>query len=232
MSKRPNESAKLSPEEAAAFRIHQLVEAVGGSKVAGKIADKSARSIERYEFGDVEPPFEVIAKLANHAGWSMEWVAHGTGPQLAGGEAKSGEDSMVMLPRFELKPSAGRGRVAVPDEVLEPSELISFSREWLRRLGVDPDFAHLLVAIGDSMEPLIRDGDMMLVNRKIRMIETAGIYVVGIAGMVVVKRAFLRRDGSLVLKSENSIYPDEVVPYEDLHTVTIEGRVRWAGRSM
>ncbi len=138
---------------------------------------------------------------------------------------------VVLVQRVDLKASAGHGR-AVDAYDGRSSDRIAFTRDWLRRLNVEPQHAVLMTASGDSMHPTINDGDLILVNRAITTVETAGIYVVTIAGMVVVKRAYWQRDGSLVLKSDNSLYPEEVIPPDELYTVTIEGRVRWAARSM
>ncbi len=185
----------------------------------------SKQSLDQWIKGRSVPRADVAVRICERYGMDLHYL-------VTGEFAPAVDTEMVLVPKFEVRASAGPGRAVVPDDVEGPSERLAFSRDWLRRLGIDPDHAELLVASGDSMEPLIRDGDVMLMNRRIRTVETAGIYVVTIAGMVVVKRAFIRPDGSLVLKSENPIYPEETVEPEDLHAVTIEGRIRWAGRSM
>ena len=136
----------------------------------------------------------------------------------------------VLVPKFEVQASAGGG---IDNGALAhgPSEMIAFREDWLRSLGVNPRFAQALVARGDSMEPTIRDGDLLLVDRAIDRVVDEGIYVVTVAGLVLVKRLQMRRDGTLVLRSDNGRYEDEVVPPGELDTIVIEGRVRWIART-
>ncbi|MBH0619495.1 helix-turn-helix transcriptional regulator, partial [Salmonella enterica] len=80
--------------------------------------------------------------------------------------------------------------------------------------------------------PTIRDGDMLLVDRSIDRVVDNGIYVVVFGGAVLVKRVHIRRDRSVVLRSENAVYPEEVVPADEVPDLVIEGRVRWFGRTI
>ncbi len=83
------------------------------------------------------------------------------------------------------------------------------------------------------MEPTIRDGDLLLIDRSIDRIVDNGIYVVVVAGMVVVKRLQTRVDGSVVLRSDNrERYDDELIAAHDVPDLIVEGRVRWFGRTI
>ena len=85
----------------------------------------------------------------------------------------------------------------------------------------------LLTASGDSMDPTIRDGDLLLVDISARRIEGSRIYVLAIGGALMVKRIQLRLDGSVVVKSDNTIYESEVVPADQTSTLNILGQVIW-----
>lgn len=205
-------------------RIRVSVQSAGGNASVSEKSGVPVGTLNNYIAGKTEPGALKLAAIAKATNRSVDFF-------LTGRDAAAGD--LVTVPRFDLRASAaGASRALVPDQMTFPQEVMSFSATWLRRLGVDPQHAELLIAQGDSMEPTIRDGDMMLLNRAIRTVETAGIYVVTVGGMIVVKRAFVRPLGDLVLKSDNAIYPDEVIKYDDLSNVTIEGRVRWAGRAM
>lgn len=102
----------------------------------------------------------------------------------------------------------------------------------MERNSVNPRFAEVLVAVGDSMEPTIRDGDLLLLDRSIDRVVDNGIYVLVLAGMVLLKRIQTRRDGSVVLKSDSERYDDETVPAGEVPDLRIEGRVRWFGRTI
>lgn len=206
-------------------RLRSAVQEAGGNR---KVADRSGvpvSTLNNYIAGKAEPGALKLAAIAEATKKTVDFF-------LTGREAVPPASDMVMVPRFELRPSAGKGLAVVPDEVLSPRELIGFSASWLKRLGVDPDYAQLLFAEGDSMEPNIRDGDLLLVNRKIREVRSLGIYIVTWSGMLMVKRAFIQPNQTLVLISDNPVYTPLEIPYEELHSVTIEGRVRWAGRAM
>jgi phage repressor protein C with HTH and peptisase S24 domain len=135
------------------------------------------------------------------------------------------------LPRYDVRASAGPGAMAAPDD-LDGGGFMAFRTEWLRRLRINPHRAEVILAVGDSMEPTIHDGDVILVDRSIDRVVDNGIYVVTLGNLVLVKRVQTRRDGSAVLKFDNQRYDDEVVPADELPDLKIEGRVRWFGRTI
>ena len=80
----------------------------------------------------------------------------------------------------------------------------------------------ILVA-GDSMEPLLRDGDEILVDRTPRPMRD-GIHVVRVGDALLVKRVQTGVPGRLILESANPAYrPIEL----DLREVEVIGRVVW-----
>ena len=73
--------------------------------------------------------------------------------------------------------------------------------------GRDPARLSLLPARGDSMLPLIHDGDMMLVDETDRQPGArGGVYVVRLDGVLVVKRVSVRA-GQATVASDNPDYP-------------------------
>lgn len=170
------------------------------------------------------PSLSALIAIADTAGVPIGWLARGEGATA------SPQSDLVLLPHFPTQPSAGGGAVAASET--EADGTVAFSAGWLRLIGVNPRRAHVLTAKGDSMEPTIRDGDLLIVDRSIDRVVDAGIYVVTVGGMVVVKRVQVNRDGTLILRSDNGRYHDEVIPADELYTITIEGRVCWSGRPM
>lgn len=160
-------------------------------------------------------------RIADELGVDARWLMTGEGNPTPG--------EMVYLPQFAVEASAGTGAVV---EGGHSNGAVAFRADWLRQVGVSPRHAHVLFARGDSMEPTIRDGDLLIIDRSIDRVVDAGIYVCTVGGMVVVKRVQIRRDGTLVLKSDNGHYDDEIIPPGELESVTIEGRVCWSGRPM
>lgn len=188
---------------------------------------RSQKQLDRYAAGG-GMPFSVAAALAIETEIPLDWIATGR-PQ--GGLPAQGEEGFSLVPRYEVRAGAGGGvaQVEMPPNL---SGFIAFRTEWLRRLGVNPATAETLFATGDSMEPTIRDGDLLLLDRAVDRVVDNGIYVLVVGGLILLKRIQSRRDGSLVLKSDNQHYDDEVVPVDEVHDLKIEGRIRWIARTI
>jgi phage repressor protein C with HTH and peptisase S24 domain len=128
----------------------------------------------------------------------------------------------VEVPRLPLGASAGPGAVSA-EEI--PFDAFRFSRRWLREQGLEPGQLSAIAVAGDSMEPLLRDGDEILVDRTPRPLRD-GIHVVRLGDALMVKRVAQAGAGRITLLSQNLAYPPvEVVADE----VEIVGRVVWKG---
>jgi hypothetical protein len=127
----------------------------------------------------------------------------------------------VSVPRLDLSASAGSGAMAEGEATLGHMQ---FAPRWLRRQDLDPALLSIIEVEGDSMEPTLRDGDEILVDRTPRPVR-AGIHVVRVDDALLVKR--LERAGDrLRLISDNQAYPPIERPAAD---VEVLGRVVWKG---
>lgn len=128
----------------------------------------------------------------------------------------------IDVPRLAIGASAGAGALAAEEEVFGT---IRFSPRWLRGMGLDPDMLSVIAVTGDSMEPTLRDGDEILVERTMRPLHD-GIHVVRLGDSLLVKRIETGRDGRITLLSDNKAYRAiECGPGE----VEVIGRVVWKG---
>lgn len=119
----------------------------------------------------------------------------------------------------------------LPAGYAEPARyFVAFRTEWLTRLGLSPAYTEVLLACGDSMDPTISDGDLLLIDRRATRIAESGIYVLMIGGAVSVKRVQIRRDGTAVLISDNARYENESITASEVQRTQAVGRVRWFGR--
>ncbi|MEP1495189.1 S24 family peptidase [Pseudophaeobacter sp.] len=139
-------------------------------------------------------------------------------------------DGFVPIPRMEVRASAGNGRVAIMNDA--EAQVVAFKEEWLRRLGVSPRNATIIVADGDSMADTIGHGDLVLLDRSIDHVVDNGIYVLVYGGMVLLKRVQVKRNGVVLLKSDNPRYETEEIQSHEVPELIIEGRVRWAGGAL
>lgn len=136
------------------------------------------------------------------------------------GKAVRGRAEWADIPRLSFGASAGPGSVA--DAEL-PFDSFRFSRRWLREKGLDPAMLSAIAVEGDSMEPLLRDGDEILVDRTLRPLRD-GIHVVRMGDLLLVKRVALSGAGMVSLISENPAYPPLEVSGDDIEVI---GRVVW-----
>jgi len=64
----------------------------------------------------------------------------------------------------------------------------------------------LEIAVGESMEPDIHNGDLLLLDTTDQTFRNFGIYVIEVREERLVKRVQRKFDGSLILISDNPIY--------------------------
>lgn len=125
------------------------------------------------------------------------------------------------IPRLPLDASAGPGRVG-SQEI--PYDTIRFSRRWLREMGLGGADLSAIRVEGDSMEPLLRSGDEIFVDRSKRGGE--GVFVVRIGDALHVKQVRASAPGTIALVSANEAYPPLELPREEVEVI---GRVVWKG---
>jgi len=149
--------------------------------------------------------------------------------ELGGGEDASYDSrgarvagEWVEVPRLPLDASAGPGAFGL-DEL--PFDAFRFSTRWLREQGLEPKMLSAIAVAGDSMEPVLRDGDEILVDRTPRPLRD-GIHVVRLGEALHVKRVQAGKPGQLTLISANPAYPPIEVALDDVDVV---GRVVWKG---
>ena len=139
--------------------------------------------------------------------------------QYAGQRRPAGEWADV--PRLPLGASAGPGALAQNEA---PIGQLRFSARWLKANGLNAAMLSAIEVEGDSMDPTLRDGDEILVDRTPRALRS-GIHVLRLDDVLLVKR--IERAGERVrLISDNRAYPEIERAAGD---VEILGRVVWKG---
>jgi phage repressor protein C with HTH and peptisase S24 domain len=145
--------------------------------------------------------------------------------ELGGGEgnsyaANTSRGDWLEVPRLPLGAAAGPGALA-GDEA--PFDSFRFSRRWLREQGLGGAELSAIRVQGDSMEPLLHDGDEILVDRAQRTLRD-GIHVIRLGDALMVKRLAAAGPGRATLLSQNYAYPPVEVALDELEIV---GRVVW-----
>lgn len=134
----------------------------------------------------------------------------------------TGSENWIDIPRLAIDALAGPGSVLAEDEVCGA---IRFSPRWLRSMGLVPETLSTIAVSGDSMEPVLRDGDEILVDRSRRALRD-GIHVVRLEGTLLVKRIEMGAGGRITLLSDNLAYRPITCSLADVEVI---GRVVWKG---
>lgn len=201
-------------------------------------------SWQRYELGQT-PGSQVIAALAG-LGIDANWLLTGEGEMLRGerpapeAAPQAAPEHMIqevgeeyaLVPLYDVRAAAGHGAVVEEEKV---TDSLAFKRQWIHQeLHANPADLYLIYVDGESMEPTLRPGDVILVDRRsAQAVPRDGIYVLRMDGSLLVKRLQRLPGRKVKVTSDNPAYePFELAldaPGEDL---AIIGRVVWSGRRM
>lgn len=159
-------------------------------------------------------PIEEMIDASQNVNISIDWLLTGHGAMYAHAglselpvlsQTRGDEEAFagaVRIPIYEQGVSAGTGTEPKGDMILGSG---TFLVEWVRALGISPSHAFLVPVDGDSMEPTIRDGELILCEST-REYSRSGIYVFRYEGEIMVKR-LMRQQGTLIAISENPRIP-------------------------
>ncbi|MDX5595290.1 S24 family peptidase [Pseudovibrio sp. SPO723] len=174
------------------------------------------------------PKYDHLIRISEFAGVSLDWLLLGKNSKPIIGLAQPGGHEFITIPRVDVRLAAGTG--ALNGDHLEKVEEIPFTREFLGgKLGrTSQEGLIILTAQGDSMDPLIADGDLVMIDRK-RNELSDGIYAFVLGGMARVKRLRPTALGDLELISQNPEYKDELLNRSDLEDFHVIGKVVWCG---
>ena len=171
---------------------------------------------------DAVPP-RWILDLSSHHGLNPRWLETGTGmPRF--GEADEC-DGFVRIPKVLARLSAGGGSFETESRV---EGYYAFRADWVRGRG-RPENMVLMSVVGNSMEPEIKEGDMVLIDQARTDVLAGGIYAVGVEDTVMVKR-IEKLPGRLVLHSENTDYSPIHLQGDELANVRVIGKIMWVSR--
>lgn len=116
----------------------------------------------------------------------------------------------VRVPTYDIAFGAGQAYEPTYEEMTDVKASI-YKQEFFDHLGINPHRCKRFRVKGDSMEPLILDGDTVLVNTAQSQINDNHIYVFALDGMLMIKRLRRTVQGQLIIMSENPSYSNEIV---------------------
>ncbi|MDR2161560.1 MAG: helix-turn-helix domain-containing protein [Desulfovibrio sp.] len=185
-------------------------------------------------------PQKWILALSRRYNLSPDWLESGSqpapgrpAPPARGGRLPGARlnrsfrpgDEVVRIPKVAARLCAGGGSFEA--EAVPVAECL-FPRQWLTRMG-NPSALVFMDVVGDSMEPGILDGDMVLVDQSRTGISPHIVQAVAVEDAIYLKRVEKRGDG-LLLHSDNRAYPDMELAGDELDSFRIIGTVVWLCR--
>lgn len=215
-------------------RFRTVIERVGTLEKAGSLVSTTGEQVGKWRDEKAKAPFLAMAILADAAKVSLEWLAFGREPSdtavAQAGVSAAGEDAdndnVAYVEQLDVVASAGPGFENVrPYQI----DLLPFPKSWLDRLGVPEKHARFIDCRGDSMEPTILDGAIVLVDIRFQQTRGDGIYVLLDGPNVRIKRIAIGWEGKIVLLSDNERYAPETLAAPDAEALRIAGKVVWAG---
>jgi len=210
-------------------------------------------TLGRYERGERTPDADFLTAMVDQLGVSAEWLLRGAGPaydytrtKVVEATCESGCDEplsrvvlantplpcdvdMVYVPLVEARLSAGTGSFLTGGET---DRRYGFRSDFLTRKGQVSQMV-LMRVDGDSMEPEIHHGDVVLLDQSQTTPRAGGMFAVGVEDVVYIKLVDTL-PGKIILKSYNAAYtPLEIDARGDLADgIRIIGKAVWLGREL
>jgi len=176
-----------------------------------------------------KPSAELLAALAAHLEVNLRWLLTGTAGAAESAVEVQGE-ALVLIPFYDVQASAGTGSLVHQERV---QGRLAFREDWVRgELKVAPESLALITATGDSMQPSVGHGDLLLLNVRETAVTGDAIYALRMQDVLLIKRVQLLVDGTLVIRSDNPAYGEQRVRPEEGASPHIVGRVVWIAKRM
>lgn len=137
---------------------------------------------------------------------------------------KNNSTDCISIDYIHLNPSCGKGTVVLQEPEVTPIKLGTQMIQSVLKI-TDPKCLKIFKASGDSMETIIEDGDMLLIDTTRLDFTNGGIFLLTINNDWFVKRLRRRLSGELDVISDNSKYPIETFNPNDNIEIVIKGRV-------
>lgn len=192
----------------------------------------SRQAISYWRKGRNEPTPSVLVTVAEALGTNALWLKTGDdevqSTPVAVTEDVTDNNDFVFVPEYSLSFGCAPSGIDAPEWIPIPENATAYRLSFFQSRGLNPKNCRRIVAEGDSMQPLICDGDkVLIVDQAVGTpIRDGKIYAISCGGSLKIKRLYRKANGDLIISSLNPKYPDEVIPNGDIDSlVRILGRV-------
>lgn len=179
----------------------------------------SIETIARWERGERAPNSTDLLKLASALDTTVSYLLGETDTTAQSNAHEITDIIWVPVVSDRVKVCAGNGN-AYPDVEWEVIDRQPFSAKDLAGYSWQGVEFVVMTVEGDSMEPIVGDGDKVLFAENAE-ITTGDIAVVALDGSIFIRGVLFNKDESIILRPRNQDYPDMLIdPKEqDFHVV-------------
>ena len=203
--------------------IEKLKDIISESKLGGKVFDKDvaqALHIPQATFATMKKrnsiPYEEILEFCALKKISVNWLFFDQAVDML----KAETEKFFHIRYFaDIRASAGGGA----DVFDESYEMITIDAKIMYTMvGTGDRELEAIHVDGESMEPTLKDGSIVFIDRSGTRIDKEGIFIASTTAGLFIKRIRQRADGMIELISDNKNYMPEVLSPEE---VAIVGKV-------
>lgn len=213
--------------EAAQIKTAELADKLGLSYQAiKKVVDGTTKALTA----------ENSARAAQVLNINSDWLALGEG-EMSRGRAQVPHGDLtpapqpgrptVIVPILANAGSMGTGTEVMDGDVLTGD--LRLSEEWVEQRVRPSSFSALrfIHGYGDSMKGTFNDGDILLVDTGVQIVDIDGVYVLQAHDRLFIKRVRQRWDGKFEISSDNpGIKTSDLL--DGRSELDVRGRVLWA----
>jgi phage repressor protein C with HTH and peptisase S24 domain len=193
------------------YEAAKTLHGIEGQSDVARALNASPQTLNNWEARGISRPGLLKAQMV--FGCSATWLDTGAGPMSAAESptlsnalsvviAENGDPNFYQIPKVKLQLRAGMTGFQTVPEIYDGSTL-SVSKNWVDRNGYSPSKLIAVSIKGDSMEPNLYEGDMVIVNTADTKMTDGSVYAFNYEGEAVIKR--LSRDaGQWWLTSDNA----------------------------
>lgn len=220
------------------YEAAEKLKGVSGQSNLARLLNVSPQVVKNWETRGVSA--SGLVNAAKVIGVSVAWVETGEGEIAAIKQPESNATPLGKIEEWdnntplsdddceaplykEIKLSAGNG---FADDIEDYNGYkLRFSRNTLRKHGINPADVVCVMADGDSMEPVFPSGATLGIDTGSKTIRDGQIYAINHGGLLRTKILHKLPDNKVRIRSYNqSEYPDEEASLDDLSVI---GRVFW-----
>lgn len=195
--------------------ISRLNELRGSDSVARFAAECGlGESIMRKYLAGAMPGLDKATQICRAKGASLAWLATGGGSKYVSGShhttVRSPEaaydvlSEFVEIPHYSVRASAGLGQDGA-DSL--PTYFNKYRRDWWQKhIGANPDKCITVDIGGDSLSPILNEGDRPIINLAENEVLAEAIYLFRFDGQVFIKYLERVPGKGLIARSQNPRY--------------------------